>query len=81
MIEFYKEIINVVGLGMLIGILFIFDPYVRLVDKHLPFKPFNCVLCTSFWFSIVVYTLIGYTPVYAIYTAMISEAIYRKLVE
>ena len=81
MIEFYKEIINVMGLGILVGFLFIFDPYVRLIDKHLPFKPFNCVLCTSFWISILVYISIGYNPVYAIYTAMISEATFRKLVE
>lgn len=81
MIEFYKEIINVMGLGILIGFLFIFDPYVRLIDKYLPFKPFNCVLCTSFWFSMLVYILCGYNPVYAIYTAMISEATFRKLVE
>lgn len=81
MIDFIKEVTNVVGLGILIGFLFVFDPYVRLIEKHLPFKPFNCALCTSFWLSMLVYIICGYNPVYAIYTALISEATFRKLIQ
>lgn len=80
-IETLNHVIHTVGLGILFGFLFIFDPYVSAYEKHFNFKPFNCVLCLSFWFSIVLYISVGISPVYAVYTAFIAELTYRRLVQ
>jgi hypothetical protein len=80
MIEMLNHMIHVFGFGILFGFLFVFDPYVSLYEKHFNYKPFNCVLCLSFWVSMVVYILFGVSPVYAVYTAMVAEVTYRKLV-
>ncbi len=80
MIELMNEILNVIGLGFLFGALFVFEPYNTVVEKYFNYKPFNCVLCLSFWCSLILYLIVGFNPVYAIYTAMLAEGTYRKLI-
>lgn len=78
--EIYNDWILVSGLGLLFSFLFTFEPYGWIMENLLPFRPFNCVLCLSFWVSLILYTAIGFNPLYAIYTAFIAELSYRKLV-
>ena len=81
MIEIYNDWLVVSGLGFLFSYLFIFEPYGWIMERFLSFKPFNCVLCLSFWGSLIIYSFIDLQPLYAIYTAIIAELTYRKLVE
>lgn len=78
--EIYNDWILVSALGLLFSYLFAFEPYGWVMENLLPFKPFNCVLCLSFWVSLILYTALGYNPLFAIYTAFIAELSYRKLV-
>ena len=80
MIEIYNDWILVSSIGLMFSFLFIFEPYGWVMERLLPFKPFNCVLCFSFWSSLLLYAFIGENPLYAIYTAFIAELSYRKLV-
>ena len=80
MLEIYNDWILVSSVGLMFAFLFVFEPYGWVMEKVLPFKPFNCVLCLSFWCSLLLYTYLGESPLYAIYTAFIAELSYRKLV-
>lgn len=80
MIEIYNDWILVSSIGLMFAFLFIFEPYGWVMENLLPFKPFNCVLCFSFWCSLLLYAYLGVNPLYAIYTAFIAELSYRKLV-
>lgn len=80
MIEIYNDWILVSSVGLMFAFLFIFEPYGWVMENLLPFKPFNCVLCFSFWCSLLLYACLGVSPLYAIYTAFIAELSYRKLV-
>ena len=79
--EIYNSWILVSGVGLLFSFLFIFEPYGWVMERLLPFKPFNCVLCLSFWGSLILYTAIGENPLHAIFSAFIAELAYRKLVD
>ena len=79
MIDIYNEWILVSGLGFLFSYLFIFEPYGWVIDRF-PYKPLNCVLCLSFWCSLMIYAYMDLNLLYAIYTALIAELTYRKLV-
>jgi hypothetical protein len=75
------EIITMVsGVGIGFALLYIFEPYSRFIDAYLNFKPFNCVLCTSFWASGLVYYFMDLSILYAVFSAFIAEMAYRKLV-
>jgi hypothetical protein len=80
MIEIYNDWILVSSVGLMFAFLFIFEPYGWLMENILTFKPFTCVLCLSFWCSLILYAYLGVSPLYAIYTAFIAELSYRKLV-
>jgi len=80
MMEIYNSWLLISSVGLMFAFLFIFEPYGYVMDRILPFKPFNCVLCLSFWSSILLYTYLGENPLYAIYTSFIAELSYRKLV-
>lgn len=80
MIEIYNDWILVSGLGFLFSYLFIFEPYGWVMERFLQFKPFNCVLCLSFWCSLIIYAYMEMNALYAIYTALIAELTYRKLI-
>lgn len=80
MMEIYNDWILVSSIGLMFAFLFIFEPYGWVMETLLPFKPFNCVLCFSFWCSLILYAFLGENPLYAIYTAFIAELSYRKLV-
>ena len=60
--------------------LFIFDPYMDFASKHLNFKPFNCVLCMTFWLTSVAFFFTGFPVLYSIISAVIAEFTYRKIV-
>lgn len=79
-IETLNHAIHTVGIGILFGFLFVFEPYVTAYEKYFNYKPFNCVLCLSFWSSLLLYILIGIHPIYAVYTALVAELTFRKLV-
>lgn len=76
----YNEWLVVSGVGFLFAYLFVFEPYAWVMERFLSFKPFNCVLCLSFWSSIIIFSAIGLNPLYGIYAALIAELTYRKLV-
>lgn len=80
MIDIYNDWILVSGVGFLFSYLFIFEPYGWIMERFLPFKPFNCVLCLTFWCTLILFVAIGVNPMYAIYSALIAELTYRKLV-
>lgn len=79
MIGIYNDWIVVSGIGFLFAYLFVFEPYSWFIEK-VPYKPFNCVLCLTFWCSLIAYAAIGMNPMYAIFSAFIAELSYRKLV-
>ncbi len=79
MTEIYNDWVLVSSLGFLFSYLFVFDPYQYIIERF-PYKPLNCVLCLSFWCSLLLYSCLGVNPLYAIYTAFIAELSYRKLV-
>jgi hypothetical protein len=76
----YNEWMIVSSVGFLFAYLFVFEPYGWVMERILPFKPFNCVLCLSFWCSIIIFIFVDVNPLYAIYSALIAELTYRKLV-
>lgn len=78
--EIYNSWLLISSVGLMFAFLFIFEPYGYVMERILPFKPFNCVLCLSFWSSLLLYAYLGENPLYAIYTAFIAELSYRKLV-
>lgn len=80
MIAIYNDWILVSSIGLMFAFLFVFEPYGWVMENLLPFKPFNCVLCFSFWCSLLFYAYMEVNPLYAIYTAFIAELSYRKLV-
>ena len=80
MIDIYNDWIVVSSIGLLFAFLFVFEPYGWFMENIAPFKPFNCVLCFSFWCSLIIYSLTGMNPLFAIYTSFIAELSYRKLV-
>ena len=80
MMEIYNDWILVSSMGLMFAFLFIFEPSGWVMERALPFKPFNCVLCLSFWCSLLLYAYLEVNPLYAIYTSFIAELSYRKLV-
>lgn len=80
MIDIYNDWILVSGVGFLFSYLFIFEPYGWIMERFLPFKPFNCVLCLTFWCTLILFVAINVNPMYSIYSALIAELTYRKLV-
>ena len=76
----YETWLTVVATGLMFSYLYIFDPYVEFVEKRLNFKPFNCVLCATFWFSIPLTLILGIDVIYAFFSPLIAEFVYRKLV-
>jgi len=76
----YETWLIVVSTGLLFCYLYIFDPFVRFIDENLNFKPFNCVLCATFWASIIIDLLLGINIIYACFSAFVAEMAYRKLV-
>lgn len=80
MIDIYNDWILVSGVGFLFSYLFIFEPYGFIMERFLSFKPFNCVLCLTFWCTLILFVAIGVNPMYSIYSALIAELTYRKLV-
>lgn len=81
MIEIYNDWILISGLGFLFAYLFVFEPYGWFMENIAPIKPFNCVLCLSFWCSLIILSVLGENPLGAIYVAFIAELSYRKLVD
>ena len=81
MIQIYNDWFLVSGLGFLFSYLFVFEPYGWFIERIAPYKPFNCVLCLSFWVSGAVYYYLEMNVLFAIYTALIAELTYRKLVQ
>jgi len=80
MIEIYEGWFIAVGAGFLFAYLFVFEPYGWFMENVLPYKPFNCVLCLSFWASLIIYSLIDLHPLHAVYSSIIAEFTYRKLI-
>jgi hypothetical protein len=76
----YETWLTVIGTAFMFSYLFVFEPYSDLIDKYLNFKPFNCVLCLTFWASSIFFWAIDISVIYAIFSAVIAELTYRKLV-
>jgi hypothetical protein len=80
-IDIYNDWILVSSIGLMFAFLFVFQPYGWLMENVLNFKPFNCVLCLTFWSTLLLYSVIGLNPLFSIYSAFIAELSYRKLVD
>lgn len=78
--NYYEIWLTVIGTGFMFSFLFTFEPYGYFIENVVPYKPFNCVLCMTFWCSLIGYMLVGMNPFYSIYSAIIAEFTYRKLV-
>lgn len=78
-VEIYQDWFLISALGFLFAYLFVWEPYGRIIEMF-PYKPINCVLCLSFWSSLIILTLLKENPLGAIYVAFIAELSYRKLV-
>jgi ABC-type transport system involved in multi-copper enzyme maturation permease subunit len=76
----YETWLTVIGTALMFSYLFVFEPYNDLIDRYLNFKPFNCVLCLTFWASTLFFWIIEINLIYAIFSAVIAELAYRKLV-
>lgn len=75
-------ILTILGLSTLIALLQNFDVYHRLLLKYdLDTKPFNCALCSGFWYSVGFTTsLYGWKGILASgIIAVLAEMIDRKL--
>lgn len=77
----YETWLIVVATGLMYAYLYIFEPFVRFIDNNLNFKPFNCVLCTTFWGAVMFDLILGIDVIYAAFSALIAEFVYRKLVD
>lgn len=75
----YHSALGILSTALLFVGLFMFEPYNKLTEKYLNFKPFNCLFCTSFWGSIMVLMYLGINPLYAILCAFIAELTFRKI--
>jgi len=80
MIHVYHNALHIVAIALLFVGLFMFEPWNKLTEKYLDFKPFNCLFCMSFWGSILIMLYLGITPLYAILSAFIAELTFRKLI-
>lgn len=80
MISIYEGWFIAIGTGFLFAYLFVFEPWGWIIENILPYKPFNCVLCLSFWCCLIAYTLMEIHPLHAIYSSLIAELTYRRLV-
>ena len=74
-----ETILFIITAGLFGTALFLFDPYVEFVSEKMNFKPFNCVLCTTFWLSTGVFLLVGFPVQYSIISAFVAEASYRYI--
>ena len=76
----YDIWLTVISVGFMFAFLFTFEPYGYLIETYLAFKPFNCVLCMTFWCATIGFYFAGVNPSYGIFSAVIAEFTYRKLV-
>lgn len=75
-----ETILLIISSGLLGAGLFIFEPYMEFIGKYANFKPFNCVLCFTFWACTIAFYLINFPVYYSIISAVLAELTYRKLV-
>ena len=80
MIDIYEGWFIAIGMGLLFAYLFVFEPWGWIIENILPYKPFNCVLCLSFWSCLIIFAAMDLHPMHAIYSSLIAELTYRKLV-
>ena len=78
--ELYEIWLSVFAMGFMFAFLFTFEPYGYFIEKIAPFKPINCVLCMTFWLTTIGFWASGLNPAYGIFSAIIAEFTYRKLV-
>ena len=74
-------LIEIFGAASLMAMIMMFQPWSDFVDRKLDFKPFNCTLCFTFWFTIgpniMMHGLMG--PLWSALEAVLAELIDRKL--
>tara|TARA_R110000868_G_scaffold58726_1_gene180936 strand:+ start:2646 stop:2897 length:252 start_codon:yes stop_codon:yes gene_type:complete len=75
-----ETILLIISAGFLGAALFVFEPYMEFIGRYANVKPFNCVLCLTFWVCAVVFYGMGFPVHYSIISAVIAELTYRKLV-
>lgn len=75
-----SDLLLIISAGLFGVGLFVFEPYIEFVARFMPFKPFNCVLCMTFWGATIVFYLIDFPVYYAIISSVIAELSYRKIV-
>tara|TARA_R110001592_G_scaffold42649_3_gene138455 strand:- start:355 stop:603 length:249 start_codon:yes stop_codon:yes gene_type:complete len=75
-----ETILLIISAGLLGAGLFVFEPYMEFIGKYANFKPFNCVLCFTFWACTIAFYLINFPVYYSIISAVLAELTYRKLV-
>lgn len=76
----YNELLEIIAIGLLFTGLFVFEPWNALVERHLNFKPFNCVLCFSLYGSFLLMLFCSdLNPLYSIISAFVAEFTFRKM--
>lgn len=73
-------VLMILAMGLSGTLIFTFDPWLHIVDKYLNFKPFNCILCVTFWVSAITYFCLDINVIYAAISAYIAEFGIRILV-
>jgi len=75
-----NEIVFAFSVGLASAMLFVFEPYNWLMGKVLNFKPFNCVLCLSWYISAAALYALDMNLIFTFLSAFVGEFAYRKLV-
>ena len=75
-----SDILLIISTGLFGVGLFVFEPYINFVAAYLNYKPFNCVLCMTFWGATIIFYLIDFPVYYSIISGVVAELTYRKIV-
>ncbi len=79
MMDLISDFVTINAIAFAFAYLFVTE-FWGYVISVLNFKPFNCVLCFTFWCSLLFYLYSGMNPAYAFFSGYIAEMLYRNLV-
>lgn len=79
-VSLLNELLVVLSVSLAMAMLFVFEPYGFVMSRWLSFKPFNCVLCLTWYVSALVFYALDINMMYTFIASFIAEFAYRKLV-
>lgn len=80
MLSLINDLLMVLSVSLAMAMLFVFEPYGWLMSNWLSFKPFNCVLCLTWYVSAIVFYAMDMNMMYTFIASFVAEFTYRKLV-